>query len=173
MGWELSGCVCGYGLSTQKAFTQWWRRVYLVSFARLPTPSITSEVPKVRLFMKLPANSSKKLIPIWFTRSSEPFEGQELDTYGEMFCPDSQWPCGEVAVREPTDAGNDVTEVGGGYHSSSSPPSPSQALNKIRYPFIAGWTNRVLEKIPCSVINPLCSAPVVSALATQHQWWAL
>ena len=41
-----------------------------------------------------------------------------------------------VAVDEPTCTGNGVTEIR--RHSSSSPPSPSPALKRVRYPLTAG-----------------------------------
>ena len=45
---------------------------------------------------------------------------------------------GEVAVREPTCTDNGAPEVG--CHSSSSPPSPSPALERVSYPFTR-WVN--------------------------------
>jgi len=75
-----------------------------------------------------------------------------------------------VPVREPAFTGSGVTEVE--RHSSSSTPSPSPALKKARYPFTAGWAERVFEQHHCTnynYLNPGPVAPVASALNTQLQ----
>jgi len=48
-------------------------------------------------------------------------------------------------VREQTCTGNGVTEVG--RLSSFSLPSPPQALKRFRYPYTAGKTERLIEKL--------------------------
>jgi len=71
---------------------------------------------------------------------------------------------GEAAVKKLT------WHLRWGCHSSPSPPSPSPALKRVRYPFIAGWAESFWN-IQCTscVLNPGPSAPVMSTLSTRPQ----
>jgi len=62
--------------------------------------------------------------------------------------------CRDVTTREPTCNGNVVTEVR--RHFSSSSPSLSPGLKRVRYSFTAGWTDRGFWKTPCAscVLSP-------------------
>ena len=74
----------------------------------------------------------------------------------------SQWSGGS---EKSLGIDNDVTEVR--CHSSSSLPLPSPALSRARYPFPAGWTERVSEKCHAQVVlNPGPPASVKSILTT-------
>jgi len=89
--------------------------------------------------------------------------------------------CREVAIRDPTCAGNGVIEMGGNF--SSSPLLPSPAPKRARYPFPAECRIKSFKKkiSPHKLfyLNPRPSTqPVMSTVTTQpqrgsHQDWLI
>jgi len=67
----------------------------------------------------------------------------------------------EVAVREPTCTGNNVTEVAN--YLSSLLPLPSPALNSVEYPFTAGRKGFLKNLAHKLCVNPGPSASALTA----------